>query len=138
MSTAAPPRRPFDRDETQRQVRHPLQTLRKYIRAYVLLEGAAIAVLFLAAWFWGGLRLRDVRAAPMNPGVAATSARDPAAILFTSGSTGLAKGVLYDHGTFDAQVRALRESFRFGKVTTLKSLADEQPAFVLRSPLPFL
>jgi hypothetical protein len=55
MSTAAAPRRAFDHDESQRRVRHPLQTLRKYIRAYVLLEGLAIALLFLAAWFWVGL-----------------------------------------------------------------------------------
>src|SRR4249920_2647481 len=57
MSTAAAPRPRFDRDETQRRVKHPLQTLRKYIRAYVFLEGAAIALLFLAAWFWVGLLL---------------------------------------------------------------------------------
>ncbi len=55
MSTIAPPRRTFDHDESQRRVRHPLGTLRKYIRAYVLLEGLAVAVLFLAAWFWVGL-----------------------------------------------------------------------------------
>ncbi|HUR27788.1 MAG TPA: fatty acid CoA ligase family protein [Planctomycetota bacterium] len=41
------------------------------------------------------------------------SARDPAAILFTSGSTGPAKGVLYEHGMFDAQVRMLRELYDF-------------------------
>src|SRR5438552_3038492 len=57
MSIAAPPRQIFDRDETQRRVQHPLQTLRKYIRVYVALEGAAIALLFLAAWFWAGLLL---------------------------------------------------------------------------------
>jgi hypothetical protein len=55
MSTTAAPRRAFDHDESQRRVRHPLQTLRKYIRLYVLLEGLAIAILFLALWFWGGL-----------------------------------------------------------------------------------
>lgn len=39
----------------------------------------------------------------------------PAAILFTSGSTGPAKGVLYTHGNFDAQVTSLRETYGYGE-----------------------
>ncbi len=35
-------------------------------------------------------------------------AEDLAAILFTSGSTGPPKGVLYEHGMFEAQVEAIR------------------------------
>lgn len=42
------------------------------------------------------------------PEVAST---DPAAVLFTSGSTGPAKGALYTHGNFAAQVEALRAAF---------------------------
>lgn len=38
-------------------------------------------------------------------------ADDPAAILFTSGSTGPAKGVLYTHGMFQAQLNLVRDSF---------------------------
>lgn len=34
-----------------------------------------------------------------------------AAILFTSGSTGPAKGVCYEHGQFDGQVRLIREQY---------------------------
>jgi len=41
-----------------------------------------------------------------------TRADDPAAIIFTSGSTGPPKGVLYEHGMFDAQVDLIRERFR--------------------------
>ena len=40
-----------------------------------------------------------------------TSATDPAAIIFTSGSTGPPKGVLYEHGMFDAQVDLLRDFY---------------------------
>ncbi len=38
-------------------------------------------------------------------------AEDSAAILFTSGSTGSPKGVVYTHGTFQAQVRILRDCY---------------------------
>ncbi len=43
--------------------------------------------------------------------LAQTTATDPAAIIFTSGSTGPPKGVVYEHGMFDAQVRMLRDQF---------------------------
>ncbi|MCZ2340217.1 MAG: AMP-binding protein [Bacteroidales bacterium] len=36
---------------------------------------------------------------------------DPAAVLFTSGSTGPAKGAVYTHGNFAAQVEALKTAF---------------------------
>jgi len=38
-----------------------------------------------------------------------------AAILFTSGSTGPAKGVVYEHGMFDAQVKLLKKVYGFCK-----------------------
>jgi acyl-CoA synthetase (AMP-forming)/AMP-acid ligase II len=43
---------------------------------------------------------------------AATRADETAAILFTSGSTGPAKGVVYHHGAFAAQIEALRRLCR--------------------------
>jgi acyl-CoA synthetase (AMP-forming)/AMP-acid ligase II len=65
-----------------------------------------------------GIRLRvrgDRTIAPRLGGeaypVAPTSANDLAAVLFTSGSTGPAKGVCYEHGMFEAQVSAIREAY---------------------------
>jgi acyl-CoA synthetase (AMP-forming)/AMP-acid ligase II len=42
---------------------------------------------------------------------AVAAASDLAAVLFTSGSTGAPKGVCYEHGQFDAQVRLIRETY---------------------------
>ncbi len=43
--------------------------------------------------------------------IAPTRSEDLAAILFTSGSTGPPKGVCYEHGMFEAQVRLIREFY---------------------------
>jgi acyl-CoA synthetase (AMP-forming)/AMP-acid ligase II len=43
--------------------------------------------------------------------IAATAATDLAAVLFTSGSTGAPKGVCYEHGMFEAQVRLVRAAY---------------------------
>ncbi|HEX3314204.1 MAG TPA: hypothetical protein VHR72_04890, partial [Gemmataceae bacterium] len=45
----------FDVSDRTERVRHPLQTVRRFIRRYVLLETAAILVLGVACWFWLGL-----------------------------------------------------------------------------------
>ncbi|MBS0663004.1 MAG: AMP-binding protein [Verrucomicrobia bacterium] len=56
------------------------------------------------------------RVAPASPDASAAalaenSATDLAAILFTSGSTGAPKGVCYEHGMFEAQVRMIRDAY---------------------------
>ncbi len=63
-------------------------------------------------WFWGGLTLSQVGSRQWEPyRMADTRADEIAAILFTTGSTGPAKGVYYTHGVFDAQVRSIRAQF---------------------------
>jgi acyl-CoA synthetase (AMP-forming)/AMP-acid ligase II len=63
-------------------------------------------------WFWTGLTIKDIRALPWQPFSIANTGKDElAAILFTTGSTGPAKGALYTHGIFDAQVRYIKAQF---------------------------
>jgi hypothetical protein len=52
MSTAMQPAKPFDRADTDRRVRHPLHAIRGWIRRYVLIEGFALAILYVAVCFW--------------------------------------------------------------------------------------
>jgi acyl-CoA synthetase (AMP-forming)/AMP-acid ligase II len=65
-------------------------------------------------WFWGGETLERVEALgatmPADSN-AATRASDTAAIVFTSGSTGPPKGVVYRHSNFSAQVEAIRDAY---------------------------
>jgi len=63
-------------------------------------------------WFWGGPTLEKLaRNASEHFEPVTTDATETAAILFTSGSTGPAKGVVYEHGMFDAQVRAIAQHY---------------------------
>lgn len=64
-------------------------------------------------WFWGGHTLSSVLelGAQANFEMAKTKGDDIAAILFTSGSTGPPKGVVYRHENFAAQVEMIRELF---------------------------
>ncbi len=69
-------------------------------------------------YFWAGKTLRQIEAMgnrndsetrqPMLPRIERS---DAAAIIFTTGSTGPPKGVLYTHGTFHAQIDLIRERY---------------------------
>ncbi|MBC2596099.1 AMP-binding protein [Ruficoccus amylovorans] len=78
------------------------------------------------------------RSADAQVAVAAPS--DLAAILFTSGSTGPAKGVRYEHGMFEAQVRLLKNQYRVepGEVdlTLLPVFALFNPALGMCTVVP--
>ena len=66
-------------------------------------------------WFWRGHSLKKLRGAAWTPfEMAETAEHDPAAVLFTTGSTGPAKGAVYTHGNFDAQLRQIAAHVDFG------------------------
>jgi hypothetical protein len=55
MATVTTPRSTLNIAEAHRRVRHPLQSLRVYIRSYVTIEGTLLLFLYLACCFWAGL-----------------------------------------------------------------------------------
>ncbi|MCP3873850.1 MAG: AMP-binding protein [Desulfobacteraceae bacterium] len=66
-------------------------------------------------WFWDGSTLDELMIPTDDPFPSTqTTWNETAAIAFTSGSTGPAKGVVYTHGNFSAQIKQIQEHFQFG------------------------
>ena len=91
---------------------------------------------------WGGTTLARIESmgADAGPQLAATTADEVAGILFTSGSTGVPKGVVYRHRHFVAQIELLREAFGMQPggvdLPTFPPFALFDPALGLTSIIP--
>jgi acyl-CoA synthetase (AMP-forming)/AMP-acid ligase II len=94
---------------------------------------------------WGGVntkQLRKMGQTSLGPVMADTQADEMAAILFTSGSTGIPKGVVYKHRHFIAQVEMLQSAFHIlpGEVDlpTFPPFALFDPAMGMTTVIPLM
>lgn len=75
---------------------------------------SAFKTVEIRIWASGSATARlssDSQPSTLNSQPVNSAATDLAAVLFTSGSTGAPKGVCYEHGMFEAQVRLVRDTY---------------------------
>ncbi|MCH7992438.1 MAG: AMP-binding protein, partial [Gemmatimonadetes bacterium] len=94
-------------------------------------------------WFWGGTTLERVKLAGRDATpepLPDFAPEDLAAVVFTSGSTGAPKAVVYDHGNFAAQVEMIRDLYDIqpGEIDlpTFPLFALFDPAFGMTTIVP--
>jgi len=98
-------------------------------------------VLRVDGWFPGVKSVSSLAPKEHHPFPCETTQPDEtAAILFTSGSTGVPKGAVYTHGVFDSQVRLLKAMYRIqpGEIdlATFPLFALFAPALGMTSVIP--
>lgn len=106
----------------------------------------SIAISFTVGGRWGSntdrhlMKMGHVHKASVT--LPAVESEDPAALLFTSGSTGIPKGVVYRHRHFQAQVSLIRQCYdiRPGEVDcpTFPPFALFDPALGMTTVIPIM